>query len=244
MKAIANRLRRLEDQLGPAGGKPRDCLRIVLIRLDRIPGLEGANVPKDDDAERLRVRERSAWHEQRGIEDRALVTTAPRSTRGLANWPAANRLRSRNRILDRPRKGRRNPRWSHGDVVVIGFRIGIQKSLRLGQHTLARCDPAGIGDGEKACPRRRARAGSAHLNPSAKPVFRVGRHAAPGIGIPGYVRYATLPAALIIGLIGWPGLIDAFSAAAATPCRFAQPAAPDQVQSGAADRNHVRRTAR
>ena len=54
MKAIANRLRRLEDQLGPAGGKPRDYFRIVLIRLDRIPGLEGDNVTKDDDAERQR----------------------------------------------------------------------------------------------------------------------------------------------------------------------------------------------
>ena len=42
MKAIARRLRRLEDQLGPSDGKLRHYFRIVLIRLDRIPGLEGA----------------------------------------------------------------------------------------------------------------------------------------------------------------------------------------------------------
>jgi hypothetical protein len=42
VKAIARRLRRLEDQLGPADGKPRGYFRIVLIRLDRIPGFEGA----------------------------------------------------------------------------------------------------------------------------------------------------------------------------------------------------------
>ena len=42
MKAIARRLRRLEDQFASADGKPRDYFRIVLIRLDRIPGLEGA----------------------------------------------------------------------------------------------------------------------------------------------------------------------------------------------------------
>lgn len=42
MKALARRLRRLEDQLGPADGKPRKTFRIVLRRLDRIPGLEGA----------------------------------------------------------------------------------------------------------------------------------------------------------------------------------------------------------
>src|ERR1039458_1802200 len=43
MKAIAKRLRRLEDQFAPAERKPRDYFRIVLRRLDRIPGLEGAS---------------------------------------------------------------------------------------------------------------------------------------------------------------------------------------------------------
>jgi len=33
-KAIAGRLGRLEDQLGPAGGKPRDCFRMVVCRLE------------------------------------------------------------------------------------------------------------------------------------------------------------------------------------------------------------------
>jgi hypothetical protein len=42
MRVLEKRLRRLEDQLGPADGKPRHYFRIVLIRLDRIPGLEGA----------------------------------------------------------------------------------------------------------------------------------------------------------------------------------------------------------
>ena len=42
VRAIARRLRRLEDQFGPTERKPRDYSRIVLIRLDRIPGLEGA----------------------------------------------------------------------------------------------------------------------------------------------------------------------------------------------------------
>jgi hypothetical protein len=41
MKTIV-RLRRLDDQLGPPNRKPRDYFRIVLRRLDRIPGLEGA----------------------------------------------------------------------------------------------------------------------------------------------------------------------------------------------------------
>ncbi|MGA3074632.1 MAG: hypothetical protein ABSG56_13160 [Bryobacteraceae bacterium] len=42
VKAIAKRLSRLEDRFAPAERKPRDYFRIVLIRLDRIPGLEGA----------------------------------------------------------------------------------------------------------------------------------------------------------------------------------------------------------
>jgi hypothetical protein len=42
MKAIAKRLRRLEDLFAPAERKPRDYFRIVLRRLDRKPGLEGA----------------------------------------------------------------------------------------------------------------------------------------------------------------------------------------------------------
>ena len=42
MKAVARRLRRLEDQFASAEGKPRAYFRIVLVRLDRKPGLEGA----------------------------------------------------------------------------------------------------------------------------------------------------------------------------------------------------------
>ena len=42
MKAIAKRLCRLEDRFGPADSKPRVSSRIVLRRVDRIPGLEGA----------------------------------------------------------------------------------------------------------------------------------------------------------------------------------------------------------
>ena len=41
MKAIARRLRRLEDQVGSAG-RQRESFRLVLRRLDREPGLEGA----------------------------------------------------------------------------------------------------------------------------------------------------------------------------------------------------------
>jgi len=42
MRAIARRLRRLEDQLGPPDGNPRPYFRIVLVRLDHKPGLAGA----------------------------------------------------------------------------------------------------------------------------------------------------------------------------------------------------------
>jgi|HubBroStandDraft_4_1064222.scaffolds.fasta_scaffold953754_2 hypothetical protein len=42
MKAIAKRLCRLEDQFGAADRRPRDYVCIVLRRLDRVPGLEGA----------------------------------------------------------------------------------------------------------------------------------------------------------------------------------------------------------
>ena len=42
MKVIARRLRRLEDQLAPADVKPRACFRIMLRRVDRTDGLEGA----------------------------------------------------------------------------------------------------------------------------------------------------------------------------------------------------------
>jgi hypothetical protein len=42
VRTIARRLRRLEDQFVSADVKPRGYFRIVLIRLDRIPGLEGA----------------------------------------------------------------------------------------------------------------------------------------------------------------------------------------------------------
>ena len=42
MKAIARRLRRLEDQLGGADGKPRKTFRMVLRQLGHEPGLEQA----------------------------------------------------------------------------------------------------------------------------------------------------------------------------------------------------------
>jgi hypothetical protein len=42
VKAIASRLLRLEDEFGPADGKPRERFRMVVSRLDRKPGLEGA----------------------------------------------------------------------------------------------------------------------------------------------------------------------------------------------------------
>ena len=43
MRAIDRRLRRLEDQLGPADGKPRDRFRLVLRPAGlRNPALEGA----------------------------------------------------------------------------------------------------------------------------------------------------------------------------------------------------------
>jgi hypothetical protein len=42
MKTIAKHLCRLEHQFGAADRKPRDYFRIVLRRLDRVPGLDGA----------------------------------------------------------------------------------------------------------------------------------------------------------------------------------------------------------
>jgi hypothetical protein len=42
VKAIAKRLCRLEEQIVPADRQPRVSSRIVLHRLDRISGLEGA----------------------------------------------------------------------------------------------------------------------------------------------------------------------------------------------------------
>jgi hypothetical protein len=42
MRAIGRRLRRLEDRCGTADGKPRKFFRMVLRRLNRKPGLEGA----------------------------------------------------------------------------------------------------------------------------------------------------------------------------------------------------------
>jgi|SRR5580658_8357943 hypothetical protein len=42
MKAIARRLCRLENRFEAADGKPRHYQRMVVIRLDRMPGLEGA----------------------------------------------------------------------------------------------------------------------------------------------------------------------------------------------------------
>jgi hypothetical protein len=43
VKAIAKRLRRLEDQFGPANGKLRDCFRLVLRPAGlRNPSLENA----------------------------------------------------------------------------------------------------------------------------------------------------------------------------------------------------------
>jgi hypothetical protein len=42
VKALARRLRRLEDQFASADGMPRDYFRIVLRHLDRLPGLDGA----------------------------------------------------------------------------------------------------------------------------------------------------------------------------------------------------------
>ena len=41
MKAVARRLRRLEDH-SAVNGKPRDRFRIIVRRMDREPGLEGA----------------------------------------------------------------------------------------------------------------------------------------------------------------------------------------------------------
>jgi len=40
VKAIAKRLCRLEDRFEAADGKPRQYQRMVVIRLDRMPGLE------------------------------------------------------------------------------------------------------------------------------------------------------------------------------------------------------------
>ena len=65
MKAIAKRLRRLEDQFARAERKPRDYFRIVRRRLDRKPGLEGATCRRNLVAGRYCERERGAWHAPR-----------------------------------------------------------------------------------------------------------------------------------------------------------------------------------
>ena len=42
MRSIDRRLLRLEDQFGTADRKPRQYLRIVVRRVDRLPSLDGA----------------------------------------------------------------------------------------------------------------------------------------------------------------------------------------------------------
>ena len=67
MKAIAKRLRRLEDQFRPADGKPRERFRIVLQPAGlRTPDLAHSTVPKDSVAERHRSRDRGAGTSSNG----------------------------------------------------------------------------------------------------------------------------------------------------------------------------------
>jgi hypothetical protein len=42
MKAIAKRLRRLEQQLAPADGRPREVLRLIVRPVGPLPSLDGA----------------------------------------------------------------------------------------------------------------------------------------------------------------------------------------------------------
>ena len=96
MKAIAKRLRRLEDQFRPADGKPRERFRIVLQPAGlRTPDLAHSTVPKDSVAERHRSRDRGSGTSSNGreITDDELdkwVASVPIAAVPRAKAPAVN----------------------------------------------------------------------------------------------------------------------------------------------------------